>query len=53
MVLRQELMMFVKRRVLATLLQPGEHHRILAYWARELPVNTSPTEYAIRQEVMH
>src|SRR5579859_1188372 len=45
--------MFVKRRELATVLQPGEHHRCLAYWARQLPVNIPPTEYAIRQEVMH
>jgi hypothetical protein len=53
MVLRQELTMFVKQRVLATLIQPGEHHRFHTYWARELPMNTLPIEYAIRQEVMH
>jgi hypothetical protein len=52
MVLRQELTMFVERRILATLVQPGEHHSCLACWARELPMNTPRAEYAIRQEVM-
>jgi hypothetical protein len=44
MVLRQELTMFVERRILATLGQPGEHHICLACWARELPVNTPRAE---------
>jgi len=44
MVLRQELTMFVERRILATLVQPGEHHICLACWARELPVNTPRAE---------
>jgi hypothetical protein len=44
MVLGQELMMFVERRILATLGQPGEHHICLACWARELPMNTPRAE---------
>ena len=52
MVKREELSMFVERRILATLHQPNEHQRCLAYWAWELPVNTPGAEYPIRQEVM-
>ena len=44
--------MFVERRKLATLLQPDELQSCLAYWAWELPVNTTAAEYAIRHEVM-
>jgi hypothetical protein len=44
MVLRQELMMFVERRILATLFQLGEHHIFLACWARELPMHTPHAE---------
>ena len=40
MVKREELTMFVERRILATLLQPYEPHNFLAYWAWELPLNT-------------
>ena len=40
MVRREELMMPVKRRILATLLQPNEPHNFLAYWAGELLVDT-------------
>jgi hypothetical protein len=44
MVKGEELTMLVKRRKLATTLQPSEHHTCLAYWAWELPVNTPPAE---------
>jgi hypothetical protein len=40
MVNREELSMFVKQRILATPLQPNEHQSCLAYWARELPMDT-------------
>ena len=52
MVKREELSMFVERRILATLRQPNEHQRRLAYWAWELPVNTPAVEYPIRWIVM-
>jgi hypothetical protein len=52
MVKREELTMFVKRRILATLLLPNELQSNLAYWAWELLVNTPGTEYPIRQKVM-
>ena len=52
MVKREELSMFVEQRILATLRQPNEHQRHLAYWAWELPVNTPATEYPICQIVM-
>jgi len=38
MVKREELTMFVERRILATLLQPCEPHNFLTYWAWELPL---------------
>jgi hypothetical protein len=44
MVKREELTMFVERRILATLLQPNEPHTFLAYWAWELPLNTPDAE---------
>jgi hypothetical protein len=44
MVLGQELTMFVKRRILDTLGQPGEHHICLSCWTRELLVNTPHAE---------
>jgi hypothetical protein len=44
MVKREELMMFVERQILATLLQPCEPHSFLAYWAWKLPVNTLGTQ---------
>jgi len=44
MVKREELSMFVERRILATLPQPNEHQSCLAHWARKLPVNTPATE---------
>jgi hypothetical protein len=44
MVKREELTMLVKRRKLATPLQPSEPHSCLAYWAWELPVNTPRAE---------
>jgi hypothetical protein len=47
MVKREELSMFVKRRILATLPQPNELQSCLAYWAWELPVNTPSIEYPI------
>jgi len=40
MVRREELSMFVEQRILATLHQPNELQRSLAYWAWEPPVNT-------------
>ena len=43
--------MFVERRILATLPQPNEQS-CLAYWARELSVNTPAAEYPIHQQVM-
>jgi hypothetical protein len=52
MVTREELPMFVERRILATLLQPNEPKTFLAYWAWELPVNTPGVEYPIGQQVM-
>ena len=52
MVKREELTMFVEQRILATLLQPNESQTFLAYWAWELPVNTTGTEYPIGQEIM-
>jgi hypothetical protein len=52
MVKREELSMFVKRRILTTLLQPNELQSCLAYWAWELSVNTPGAEYPIRQEFM-
>jgi hypothetical protein len=52
MVKREELTMSVERRILATLLQPNEHHTFLAYWAWELPMNTPGAKYPICQEVM-
>jgi hypothetical protein len=52
MVNREELSMFVEPRILATLLQPNEHQSYLAYWARELPVNTPAAEYPIRRQVI-
>jgi hypothetical protein len=48
----EELLMFVERRILATLLQPNELQSCLAYWAWELPVNTLGVKYPIRQEVV-
>jgi hypothetical protein len=50
MVKREELSMFVKRRILTTLLQPNELQSCLAYWAWELSMNTPGAEYPIRQE---
>jgi hypothetical protein len=52
MIKREELMMFVKRRILATLLLPNELKSYLAYWAWELLVNTPGAKYPIRQKVM-
>jgi hypothetical protein len=52
MVKREELSMFVERRILATLPQPNELQSCLAYWAWELPMNTLAVEYLICQEVM-
>jgi hypothetical protein len=52
MVKREELMMFIERRILATLLQLNEPQTFLAYWAWELPMNTPDAEYPIGQEVM-
>jgi hypothetical protein len=52
MIKREELPMFIKRRILATLLQPNEPKTFLAYWAWILPVNTPSAEYPIRQQVM-
>ena len=52
MVPSPELTMLVKRRKLATPLQPSEPRSCLAYWAWELPINTPRAEYAIHQEVM-
>jgi hypothetical protein len=52
MVTREELLMFIERRILATLLQPNEPKTFLAYWAWEPPVNTPGAEYPIRQQVM-
>jgi hypothetical protein len=40
MVKREELTMFVERRILVTLLQPNEPQMLLVYWAWELPINT-------------
>jgi hypothetical protein len=47
MVKREELTMFVERRILATLLQPNEPQMFLAYWTWELPMNTPGVEYPI------
>src|SRR6185312_7051979 len=44
--------MFVELRILATLSQPNEHQCCLAYWTRELPVDTPATEYPIRRQIM-
>ena len=44
--------MFVERRILATLCQPNEHQRSLAYWAWEPPVNTPASENPICRQVM-
>jgi hypothetical protein len=52
MLKREELSMFIERRILATLLQPNEQQSCLAYWAWELPVNTPGAEYPIGQEVV-
>ena len=52
MVKREELSMFVERRIFPTLPQPYEHQSCLAYWARELSVNTPAAEYSIRRQVM-
>src|SRR6185369_5318591 len=52
MVKREELSMFVERRIFSTLSQPYEHQSCLAYWARELSVNTPAAEYPIRRQVM-
>jgi hypothetical protein len=52
LVKREELSMFVERRILATLPQPNEPQNFLAYWAWKLLVNTPGAEYPIRQEVM-
>ena len=43
---------FVERRILATLCQPNELQRSLAYWAWEPPVNTPATENPICRQVM-
>jgi len=48
----EELSMFVERRIFPTLPQPYEHQSYLAYWARELFVNTPAAEYPIRRQVM-
>jgi hypothetical protein len=53
MVMREELPMFVERRILATLLQPNEPKTFLVYWAWEPPVNIPGAEYPIGQQVMH
>ena len=52
MVKREELSMFVERRIFPTLPQPYEHQSCLAYWARELSVNTPAAEYPIRRQIM-
>ena len=52
MVKREELSMFVERRILATLRQPNELQSCLAYWAWVLPVNTPAAEYPIHRQVM-
>ena len=44
--------MFVEPRILDTLPQPNEHQSCLAYWARELSVNTPAAEYPIRWRIM-
>jgi hypothetical protein len=48
MVKRQELSVFVERRVLATLRQPIELKVFLAYWAWALPLDTPAAKYPIR-----
>ena len=52
MVKREELSMFVEQRILATLRQPNEQQRRLAYWAWELPVNTPAAENPLCRQVM-
>jgi hypothetical protein len=52
MVKREELSMFVERRILLTVLQPNEHQSRLAYWARELPMDTPAAKYPISRNVM-
>ena len=52
MVKTKKLLMFVERRILATLCQPNEHQRSLAYWAWEPPMNTPATENPICRQVM-
>ena len=52
MVKREELSMFIERRIFSTLPQPYEHQSCLTYWARKLSVNTPATEYPIRRQVM-
>jgi hypothetical protein len=49
---REELSMFIERRILATLLQPNELQSCLAYGAWELAVHTPHAKYPICQEVM-
>ena len=44
--------MFVEQRILATLRQPNELQRSLAYWAWEPIVNTPAVENPIRRQVM-
>ena len=52
MVRREELSMFVERRILATLRQKNEHQRSLAYQTWEPPMNTPAAENPICRQVM-
>ena len=52
MVKREELSMFIERIIFSTLPQPYEHQSCLAYWVRELSVNTSAAEYPIHWQIM-
>jgi hypothetical protein len=47
MVEREELTMFVERRILATLLEPNKPQLILANWTWVFSVNTPTAEYPI------
>jgi hypothetical protein len=44
MVRREKLLMFIERRIFATLLQPNESKSFLAKWAWELTVNIPDAE---------
>ena len=52
MVSREELSMFVERRILTPFPQPNEHQSCLTCWAWELSLSTPATKYPIWWEVM-